>query len=224
MVKTEPFGVGAGDLRTTAILYRAADARAAIVIAHGAGAPQTHPWMVTAARTLAERALDVVTFNFPYSEAKRRAPDRNDVLEATWRAVVSAVRARNDVAHRRLYIGGKSMGGRIATHVAADGSVDDLAGLVLLGYPLHRPGKPNQLRASHLPRVRAPMLFVQGSRDPFGTPEELGPIVSRLSRGSRLFVVEGADHSLALPKSRGQTIEQVLARVAAEVERFTEIR
>jgi len=220
----ESLPVDVGAARTTAILYHASDARAAVVLAHGAGAPQTHPWMVTVARALADRRLDVVTFNFLYSEGKRRAPDRNDVLEATWRAVAAMVRARGDVAHQRLYIGGKSMGGRIATQVAAGGGVEDLAGLVLLGYPLHPPGKPTVLRSSHLPRVKAPMLFVQGSRDPFGTPGELGPIVRTLSPHSRLYVIEGGDHSLALPKRAEEPFAHVVARVADEVERFTATR
>jgi hypothetical protein len=116
------------------------------------------------------------------------------------------------------------MGGRIATQVAASGGAGDVAGLVLLGYPLHPPGKPTQRRDAHLPRVNAPMLFVQGSRDAFGTPDELRPVVEALFRGSRLFVIEGGDHSLGLPKRAGQSLEQVIARVADEVERFTATR
>jgi predicted alpha/beta-hydrolase family hydrolase len=217
----ESFVVEVGQARTTALIYRARDARAAIVLAHGAGAPQTHPWMVTVAKTLSARSLDVITFNFLYAEAKRRAPDKNDVLEATWRNVIEAVRARDQVAHGRLFIGGKSMGGRIATQVAARHDAAELAGLVLLGYPLHPPGNPDQLRAAHLPRIRVPMLFVQGSRDTFGTPRELEPILSGLSHGTRLFVVEGGDHSLALLRSQGEPLERVIARVGDEIERFT---
>jgi predicted alpha/beta-hydrolase family hydrolase len=172
--------------------------------------------MVKMATVLSTRGVDVVTFNFLYAEAKRRAPDRNDLLEATWRAVIDTVRARGA---SRLLIGGKSMGGRIATQVAAQGGLA-LAGLVLLGYPLHPPGKPEQLRAAHLPRVKEPMLFVQGSRDPFGTPEELRPVVEGLVRGSRLVVIEGGDHSLSLPKSSGQTLDATLGRVADEVTAF----
>jgi predicted alpha/beta-hydrolase family hydrolase len=172
--------------------------------------------MVKVATALAGRGVDVVTFNFLYAEGKRRAPDRNDVLEATWRAAIDAVLARGA---SRLLIGGKSMGGRIATQVAAHGGLP-LRGLVLLGYPLHPPGKPAQLRAAHLPSVTAPMLFVQGSRDSFGTPEELRPIVDGLGNGSRLVVVEGGDHSLSLPKSSGQTLDETLARVADEVVAF----
>jgi hypothetical protein len=176
--------------------------------------------MVSVARALCERGLDLVTFNFLYAESRRRVPDRNDVLEATWRAAVDAVRARDDVAHGRLFIGGKSMGGRIATQVAAAGAVD-ACGLLLLGYPLHPPGKPDQLRIAHLPRVRAPMLFVQGSRDPFGSPAELAPVVAGLAHGARLYVVEGGDHSLTPPKRSGETLDIVIARVADEVARFT---
>ena len=106
------------------------------------------------------------------------------------------------------------MGGRIATQVAAGGGADDAAGLVLLGYPLHPPGKPKQRRDAHLPRVGAPMLFIQGSRDAFGTPEELAPVVRGLSRGSRVFVIEGGDHSLVLPKRAGIPLAQVIERVA----------
>jgi predicted alpha/beta-hydrolase family hydrolase len=161
----------------------------------------------------------VVTFNFLYAEAKKRVPDRNDVLEATWRAAIAAVLGRAAVATGRLFVGGKSMGGRIATQVASKGDLE-LGGLVLLGYPLHPPGRPTQLRSSHLPGVTAPMLFVQGSRDVFGTPEELRPIVERLSAGTRVFVIEGGDHSLSRPKSIGESLDVTLGRVADEVAGF----
>ncbi len=217
----ESFMVDVDEARTTARLYRASGARAAIVLAHGAGAPQTHPWMVAMAEALQARALDVITFNFLYAEAKRRVPDKSAVLEATWRAVLDAVRVRTDVALARVFIGGKSMGGRIATQVAAQGA-GDIAGLVLLGYPLHPPGRPDKLRASHLAAIEAPMLFVQGSRDAFGTPDELAPIVAPLAeRGTRLFVVQDGDHSLGPRKSAGADRAQVLARGADEIVRFT---
>ena len=209
--------------QTTALHYGAPGARAALVLAHGAGAPQTHPWMVRMAGVLASRGLEVFTFNFLYTESRRRVPDKNDLLEATWRAAVGTVRARSAVARGKLLIGGKSMGGRIATHVAAaPHAIGDLAGLVLLGYPLHPPGRPEKLRAAHLARVAAPMLFVQGSRDTFGTPAELEPFVAPMAaRGTRLFAIEGGDHSLVPPRSSGLDLEQVMARVADEVVRFT---
>lgn len=214
------FAIDLGALGGTTGLHYAGEATGSgglLVLGHGAGAPQTHPWMVRMAEALAARGLGVVTFNFLYREKGRGAPDRNDVLEATWRGVIDAVKERERPA--RLFLGGKSMGGRIATQVAA--GREDLAGLVLLGYPLHPPGKPTQLRSKHLPGVKAPMLFVQGSRDAFGTPEELAPVVKGLAKGTRLFVVEGGDHSFARPKRTGFTLEATLAAVADEVARFT---
>jgi hypothetical protein len=155
--------------------------------------------MVAFANALAERGIDVVTFNFLYSERRRRIPDPNARLESCWRAVIEAARSRI-TSDDKLAIGGKSMGGRIASHVAADGA-RDLAGLVFLGYPLHPPGRPDRPRSAHLQEVKAPMLFVQGSRDAFGTPAELQPIISRLQPRADLFVVEGGDHSFKVPKS-----------------------
>jgi predicted alpha/beta-hydrolase family hydrolase len=224
-VGAESFVFDVAGSRTTGLRYGAQKPRAALVLAHGAGAPQTHPWMIRMAGALASRGLEVFTFNFLYTESRRRLPDKNAVLEETWRAAAGAVRARSEAAAGRLFIGGKSMGGRIATQVAAaepPDAVGDLAGLVLLGYPLHPPGRPDKLRAAHLARVRAPMLFVQGSRDAFGSPAELEPFVLPLAaRGTRVFAIEGGDHSLVPPKSTGLDIGQVTARVAEEIVRFT---
>ena len=161
-----------------------------LILGHGAGAPQRSAFMVAFANELAERGVDVVTFNFLYTEQRRRVPDRNDRLEQCYRAVIDTVRERGAP---RLAIGGKSMGGRIASQVAAAAAID-LAGLVFLGYPLHPPGKPDQLRYKHLPAIRAPMLFVQGSRDAFGTPDELRPILHELAVPTELFEIEGGDH------------------------------
>lgn len=209
---------------TSARIYRGTgQSRGTLLLAHGAGAPQSHPWMITVARAVSVRGLDVVTFNFLYAEASRRAPDRNELLETTFRAAIRAVRARHDVDPSPLFIGGKSMGARIATQLAAadhdDGALD-VAGLVLLGYPLHPPGKPQQLRASHLPMVRAPMLFVQGSRDAFGTPGELGPVLKELEPRARTFVVEGGDHSLTTRRQSGRTLQTTIDGVADEILAF----
>jgi predicted alpha/beta-hydrolase family hydrolase len=225
-VQAERLLIDVAESRTTALAYRASgSARASVllVLAHGAGAPQTHPWMVRMAGALAARAIDVVTFNFLYAEAKRRVPDKNPVLEATWRAVVGAVRGRDEFAAGRLFIGGKSMGGRIATQVAADPSpIEGLSGLVLLGYPLHPPGRPDKLRVAHLERVQPPMLFVQGSRDAFGGAAELEPFVRALSpRGTRVLPIEGGDHSLAVPRKSGLDADQVVGRVADAIAAFT---
>jgi len=202
---------------TTALVYRADPAHATLVLAHGAGAPQTHPWMVAMARALAAASVTVVTFNFLYTEAGRRGPDRAPVLESTWLGVLQDLRGKG--FGPRLFIGGKSMGGRYATMIAAKDGVE-VAGVVLLGYPLHPPGEPRKLRVAHLPKVRAPMLFVQGSRDTFGTKDELEPVLSDLPR-ARLVVIEGGDHSLATPKKSGVTLPQTMAHVAREIARFT---
>jgi predicted alpha/beta-hydrolase family hydrolase len=218
-VKGQRFAIPVGDAQTTGILYGVEPGRAAIVLAHGAGGRQDHPWMLAIARALTARGFDVVTFDFLYTHAGRKLPDKNAVLEATWRAVIDRARALPHLSRGPLFLGGKSMGGRIATQVAAGGDVGGLSGLVLLGYPLHPPGKPDKLRADHLPRVAAPMLFVQGARDIFGTPDELRPILAGLPRAT-LFVVEGGDHSLATSKRAGASAGDVLERVAAAIEAF----
>jgi predicted alpha/beta-hydrolase family hydrolase len=211
----------------TAIAYAAsAKGRAGVtlILGHGAGAGQTSGFMVSVATELAARGIDAVTFNFFYTEHGRRVPDTNDKLEACYRAVIETVRGSKKLRSNKLAIGGKSMGGRIASQVAASG-VTDLAGLVFLGYPLHPPGKPEKLRAKHLPDIKAPMLFVQGSRDTFGAPHELRPIIKTLKYPSKLYVVEGGDHSFKVPKSGGVTQEEVhravLDEIAAWLKRVT---
>ena len=184
---------------TTALVYPAAgggsNTGASLVLAHGAGAGQRSAFMVDFAAALADLGLDVVTFNFPYTEQRRKIPDRAPVLEACYRAVIGAVGDRLESARRGLFVGGKSMGGRIATQVAAADAALPIAGLVLLGYPLHPPGKPAERRDKHLPAVSRPMLFVQGTRDAFGTPDELTPLLRTLSPAPTLYTVPQGDHS-----------------------------
>lgn len=192
---------------TTALVYRAGRPSTAetilnvtVILGHGAGAGQRSAFMVDIAHALAARGLDVVTFNFLYTEQGRRIPDRTPWLESCYRAVIDAVREQRGGARRTLLIGGKSMGGRIATHVAAADRALPVAGIVLLGYPLHPPGRPDQRRDAHLPGVARPMLFVQGSRDTFGLPVELKPVIERIVPTPTLHVVEGGDHSFKLSK------------------------
>ncbi|MEP7304756.1 MAG: alpha/beta family hydrolase [Acidobacteriota bacterium] len=171
---------------------------AVLILGHGAGAGQQHPWMVECARALSALGIEIVTFNFLYSEQRRHAPDRRPLLDECYRAVIEVVRQRVTGSERSLFIGGKSMGGRIATHVAADDPGLALQGLVLLGYPLHPPGQPEKRRDAHLPAVGRPMLFVQGSRDAFGSPSELRPIFAQLVPRPALHVVDGGDHSFKI--------------------------
>jgi len=174
-----------------------ASAQATFILAHGAGAGQQSAFITGFAQGLSVRGIDVLTFNFLYTEQRRRVPDRTEKLEACYRAACAA--ARRHSGRPGVFIGGKSMGGRIATHLAAADDADDLGlrGVVALGYPLHPPGKPRQLRAAHLSRIRVPMLIVQGERDPFGTPAELQPVLDAMSAEVSLRVVENGDHSLA---------------------------
>jgi predicted alpha/beta-hydrolase family hydrolase len=215
--------------RVSARLYAAAAGvrlAATFVLAHGAGAPHTSPFIATFAEGLAARGLDVVTFNFPYMEARRRLPDPGRTLEACYAAVVRHAATRPALEGNRLVIGGKSMGGRIASqllaHDAAAGA--RVAALVVLGYPLHPPGKPQQLRTSHLPLVRQPMLCVQGERDAFGTPVELAPVLAALPAESDLFVVDGGDHSFKVPKKLGVTQADVYTRIQDAIARWTAAR
>jgi predicted alpha/beta-hydrolase family hydrolase len=186
-----------------------------LALAHGAGAGQEHPWMIRVASGLAARGLRVATFNFRYREAGRGAPDPGPVLEETfvsvWREIAGASRGR-------IFAGGKSMGGRIASQVAArQAFTPAAAGLVFFGYPLHPPGKLDQRRDRHLPDVTSPMLFLSGTRDPFGSPDELRDLVDRLPH-ARLETFEGGDHSIVAPKRqdpKGALLERAI-EVAAE--------
>jgi hypothetical protein len=210
---------GGIEQRSTAIAYAAPEpVHATLVLAHGAGAPQQSAFMVGFARGLAGRGIDVLTFNFLYTEQRRRVPDRTEKLEACYRAAIAA--ARQHFGRESVFIGGKSMGGRIATHLAAadDAKALGITGVVLLGYPLHPPGKPEQLRAAHLPRIKVPMLIVQGERDPFGTPDELRAAFEPLSGRVTLHIVANGDHSLAASRRAGSLastyseLQDVIAR------------
>ena len=195
-------------------VYRAEKPAAALILAHGAGAGQKSAWMVNAAKAIADRGITCATFDFPYITAKRKVPDRAPVLEACW--LDALAEARRELTTLRLFIGGKSMGGRIASHVAAAGAAD-LSGLVFFGYPLHPPGRPDQRRDTHLPQIRKPMLFIQGSRDAFGNEEEMTELVGTLN-GAQLHVVKGGDHSFRVPggaKTQDPAFEEVV-RTAAE--------
>jgi predicted alpha/beta-hydrolase family hydrolase len=211
----------------TALLYAAPQkdhVGITIILGHGAGANQLSPFMRLFASGLAERGFDAITFNFIYMEKGRRVPDPKPKLEGCYRAVIEATREHKKLKGNRAVIGGKSMGGRIASQVAAtEECADKVTGLVFLGYPLHPPGKPEQLRDAHLKDIRAPMLFVQGSRDAFGTPDELRKVIKKHHRPATLYVVEGGDHSFKVPKSSGLSQQQVYDSAMDEIARWLRI-
>ncbi|HET9671306.1 MAG TPA: alpha/beta family hydrolase [Actinomycetota bacterium] len=170
---------------------------ATIVVAHGAGAGMDHPFLAGFARACGEAGLAVLRFNFPYVEAGRRAPDGEPVLRDAWRAAFAAAADR---AAEPVWASGKSLGGRVASMCVADGEVP-AAGLVFLGYPLHPPGKPERIRDEHLSRIEVPMLFLQGTADPFARPDLLRAVVERLGHRATLTPIEGGGHSFEV---RGQ--------------------
>lgn len=184
-------------------VYPSENARAALILAHGAGAGQKSAFMVAAARALAARGVVTATFDFPYIAEGRKLPDKGPVLEDAWRDAIANGSARPEFAGLPLFIGGKSMGGRIASQAAAERPLP-ISGLVFLGYPLHPPGKPAQRRDAHLPNIQLPMLFVQGSRDAFGTADEIRALLARLARSTELYEVEGGDHSFKVPARLGK--------------------
>jgi len=192
-----------------------------VILGHGAGANQLSPFMRLFASGLAERGFDAITFNFIYMEKGRRVPDPKAKLEGCYRAVSDATREHKKLKGNRVVIGGKSMGGRIASQVAAtEECADKIIGLVFLGYPLHPPGKPEQLRDAHLKDIRAPMLFVQGSRDAFGSEEEIRAVIKRLRLPATLHAIKGADHSLKVPKSAGVPQPQIYESTMDEIARW----
>jgi predicted alpha/beta-hydrolase family hydrolase len=223
MIEPESFAVKVNDQESvTALLYAAAKKNRAgvtVVLGHGAGANQLSGFMRMVAGGLAERGFDALTFNFLYTESGRRIPDPKARLESCYRAVIDAATKHPKLRKNLLVIGGKSMGGRIASQVAA-AEGQRVAGLVFLGYPLHPPGRPDKLRAEHLPQIKAPMLFAQGARDVFGTGEEIGAIIKKLRLPATLYSIEGGDHSFKVPKSAGVLQQEVYEKVMDEVARW----
>ena len=203
----------------TAMLYPAAKKNRAgvtIILGHGAGADQMSGFMRMVAEGFAARGLDAMTFNFLYKEQGRGAPDPKAKLELCYGAVIEAARKQKQLKDNQLVIGGKSMGGRIASQVAAEES-DGIAGLVYLGYPLHPPGRLDKMRDEHLPKIKAPMLFVQGSRDAFGTEDEIRAIIKKHRLKADLYAIQAGDHSFKVPKSvkpQPQVYEGVMDEVA----------
>jgi predicted alpha/beta-hydrolase family hydrolase len=180
------------------------------VYAPGAGANIDDPFGAYAGKELAQHGVSCVRFQFPYQEAGKKSPDRPDILEATWRAVIEHCQTHGSGSRpdRRLAIGGRSMGGRIASQVVAQGvPVDALA---LFAYPLHPPGRPENARDAHLPSIDVPTLFCSGTNDAFASPDELRAAAAKVPR-SAVHLLEAADHGFNAPKSSGRTRPEIWA-------------
>ena len=194
----------------------AANPVAAAAVAHGAGAGMTHPFLAGAAEGLADGGVSVLRFNFLYMAAGRRVPDRTPVLLDTWRGAIGELARRGPGLP--MIMAGKSMGGRMASMLAAEeGAAFSGAALVFFGYPLHPAGKPERLRDAHLPEIRVPMLFIQGTRDALAVTELIEDVVRRLAPLARLRIVADADHSFHVrgAKRPDREIGRDLGRIAA---------
>ena len=175
-----------------ASLPNSGESKTCLIIAHGAGGPMYSPFITYFHRGLAEKGYLTVKFNFPYMEARRKIPDKREILETSYRQVIDEVKA-SKYHPEIIFVGGKSMGGRIASQVVASGV--DVEGLFFLGYPLHRPGQPETLRDEHLYRIEKPMLFLSGTKDQFAKRELLEGVVSKLGDRAEIHWIEGGDHS-----------------------------
>ena len=220
--RTQPAGtewqVAVGGEQTTAVFEAATSEEKGIVFvcAHGAGGNMNDRGIVQTANTLCSRGLGVVRFNFLYKQKKSGRPDPMPRLKECITAVVS--RVRDEIEPRTLILGGRSMGGRAASMLAADGFACD--GLLLLAYPLHPPGKPDQLRDAHLPMIKVPVICFSGTRDPFCTPELMDAVLKRMKSEWEMHWIEGADHSFHVLKSSGRTEGQVLDEIGSATEKW----
>jgi predicted alpha/beta-hydrolase family hydrolase len=200
-----------GDSTVSALLLRPAQARAAYVFAHGAGAGMTHPSMAAISEGLAERGIATLRYQFPYMEKGSKRPDPPAVAQATVRA--AAAEAARHCGELPLFAGGKSFGGRMTSQAQAKAPLAGVRGLVFLGFPLHPAGKPSSERAAHLAEVKIPMLFLQGTRDALAELDLLEPVVKGLGSRATLHLVQEADHSFHVLKRSGRTDREVMAEV-----------
>jgi predicted alpha/beta-hydrolase family hydrolase len=194
-----------------------------VLLAPGAGADMHAAALTVAADALADARIPSLRFDFPYRKAGRRSPDRPPVLLAAAREAASDLATRARVPLDRLVLGGRSMGGRICSMVAADEADPVPAlGLTLLGYPLHPPGKPDQLRVEHFPRLTMPVLFVSGTRDAFATPDELKRHAKKVKGAVSYSWIETGDHGFKPLKASGLTPADALNSAAEAVVRFVQ--
>jgi uncharacterized protein len=195
-------------------------ARAGYVLAHGAGAGMTHPFMAAVAEGLAERGIATLRYQFPYMEKGSKRPDGPKVAHAAVREAVAE--AAKEFPGLPLYAGGKSFGGRMTSQAQALYPLNGVRGLIFLGFPLHAPGKPSDERAVHLFDVRVRMLFLQGTRDDLADLTLLEPLVKRLGKRATLELFEDADHTFHVPARTGRKDTEVMARMLDAIAHWIE--
>ena len=200
--------------RITLVIDGPREPREVLVLGHGAGASLDSPFMDFFAESLSSDTRAVARFNFSYMELGRKSPDRQEVSERTYAEVVDHLRSA--LEPKRVFVGGKSYGGRIASHAVASGMAAD--GLVFLGYPLHPPGRPERIRDAHLYDIAAPMLFLAGTRDAFCPLPTLEKVIANLRARTDIVAVDDGDHSLKVRKSSGRTTEAAWDEAARAID------
>lgn len=221
MTRTTMIPTGTGEV--SAVMNAVPDPAALLILAHGAGVRRDHPSVDRLARALAGSGFSVLRFNFPYSEAGRRAPDRAPVLVRTWIDVLAWARSREPGRTLPILAGGRSMGGRMASMAAADHpDVFTVTGLVFFAYPLHPPGRPDRPRTAHLDRIRVPMLFLSGTRDTLAGVELMEAVTGKLGPRATLHKLEGADHGFHVLKRSGRTDEDIVGEAVDTVRSWAE--
>jgi hypothetical protein len=207
----------------SSITLRPDRARSLFLLGHGAGAGMRHPFLESLAQRLASREVATLRYHFPYMERGGRRPDPPSLLLATVNAAAAV--AREMAPDLRLFAGGKSMGGRITSMAAADGTLGDVRGLIFVGYPLHAPGKGGARapasRREHLSHIAAPMLFLQGTRDELADIDEIRKVCVSLGDRALLGIFPDADHSFHVPKRSGRTDDEVLDDLAETIDLWT---
>ena len=201
-----------GNGEVSALLVRPPKARWLLALSHGAGAGMAHPFLEKLASELAEVAVATLRYQFPYMEEGRRVPDKSEVLLATVAAAVE--RAAETAPESPLLAGGKSMGGRMTSQAAAQGLLGPVKGLVFFGFPLHPPNRPGTKRAEHLAKVKAPMLFLQGTRDTLADLALLRPICEQLGSRATLHIIQEGDHSFHVLKKAAKTDAEIMKELA----------
>ncbi|MBO0909661.1 alpha/beta family hydrolase [Arthrobacter sunyaminii] len=210
--QSEHLTVAVGEGKVSAVCAQPADPWASMVVAHGAGSGMEHPFLTGFTDAMNDSGVATWRFNFPYREAGKKFPDRAPAAIETWRALMSAAEDRADGLP--VWACGKSFGGRMASMAVAEGM--QAAGLVFLGYPLHPPGKPEKLRDEHLYGLSLPMLFLQGTRDPFALPGELEPVAERIGQSAVVERIDGGNHMFEV-RGNKRAQEQIGASLAAPV-------
>jgi predicted alpha/beta-hydrolase family hydrolase len=206
--------------RVSGLLQVPSAARACYVLAHGAGAGMSHPFMEAVAAGLAERHIATLRYQFPYMEKGGKRPDSPKVAQATVRAAVDEVRHR--VPELPVVAGGKSFGGRMTSQAQAASPLPGVQGLVFLGFPLHPAGRPSDQRGAHLSEIKVPMLFLQGTRDALASIELVEALVQRLGKRATLRLFQDADHSFHVPARTGRNDADVRAEMLDELSAWLE--